>query len=56
MEKKLIRQLTFWVVAVTLVVALGTALWRASDRGGAEVHPNHNHHSLEFFNKRSASS
>ncbi len=58
MEKKLVMQLTVFVVALTLAVALGTAFWRASYKGWGEEgdhHQNHQH-SLEFFQPNQACS
>jgi len=45
MEKRLVTRLTVLVVALSLIVVLGAAFWRASHRTGGEENHQHNHHS-----------
>ena len=54
MEKRLVTRLTVLVVALSLIVVLGAAFWRASHRIGGEENHQHNHHPRVFLLKNPA--
>lgn len=55
MEKDILTRMTILVVAITLVAALGAALWRASyqSRGELAIHQ-YAHHSMEVIPQKPA--